>query len=87
MIPSKVYDVLKWICLILLPATATFYFAIASIWNLPYPKEIGETITAISTLLGCLLGISTIKYNEQKEAELNEVRRLNGQDTEENNAV
>lgn len=80
MIPSKVYDVLKWICLICLPAVATFYFAIASIWGLPYPKEVGETITAIDTFLGCLIGVSTIEYNKRKEAELKEARRINGQD-------
>ena len=85
MFKNHVYDVLKWIALIVLPALATFYFALATIWDLPYPKEIGETITAIDTLLGCLLGVSTVRYNEQKELELEEARRLNAQHSEENN--
>lgn len=38
------------------------------------------TITAIDTFLGCLLGISTLNYEAKKEAELEELRRLNGQD-------
>lgn len=38
------------------------------------------TITAVDTLLGCILGISTMKYNEKKEQELAEARALNGQD-------
>ena len=63
---NKTYDRLKWIAQILLPAIGTFYFALANIWKLPFPEEVVGTITAIDTLLGCLLGISTMKY----EAEL-----------------
>ena len=40
---NKVYDVLKWIAQILLPALGTFYFAIATIWNLPAPDAVGTT--------------------------------------------
>lgn len=61
---NKVYDVLKWIAQILLPALGTLYFAIARIWNLPYSEEIVATITAVDLFLGALLGISTIQYNK-----------------------
>lgn len=61
---NKTYDRLKWIAQILLPATATLYFAIAKIWSLPYAEEIVGTITAVDTFLGVLLGISTSKYKE-----------------------
>lgn len=64
---NKMYDVLKWIAQILLPALGTFYFAIASIWNLPYAEEIVGTITAIDCFLGALLGISSMKYKENNE--------------------
>lgn len=59
---NKVYDVLKWIAQILLPATATLYFALASIWGFPYGEQVVGTITAIDAFLGVLLGISTINY-------------------------
>jgi len=62
---NKVYDILKWITQILLPAIATFYYALANVWALPYPKEIVGTITAIDALLGVLLGISTVQYNNK----------------------
>lgn len=68
-LPDKVYDILKWIALIVLPAIGTFYFALAGIWGLPYPEEIVGTITAIDTLLGALLGISTASYNKAKATE------------------
>lgn len=62
--PNKVYDVLKWICMIVLPACGTFYFAIAGIWNLPYADAIVGTIAAVTTLIGALIGISTASYNK-----------------------
>ena len=63
---NKVYDVLKWIALILLPAVGTLYFGLAQIWNLPYAEQIVGTITIIDTFLGALLGISTSTYNKIK---------------------
>lgn len=59
---NKVYDVLKYIAQIVLPAIGTLYFALASIWGLPYGEQIVGTITAIDTFLGAILMISTSKY-------------------------
>lgn len=66
---NKLYDVLKWIAQILLPAVATLYFAIAQIWGLPYAEQIVGTITAIDAFLGALLGVSTIQYKKRIEEE------------------
>lgn len=60
---DKVYDILKFIAQIVLPALATFYLTIASIWSLPFGEEISGTIMAIDTLLGAILMISSTKYN------------------------
>ena len=62
---NKVYDVLKWIAMYLLPALGTLYFALAGIWGLPYGEQIVGTITAIDTFLGVILGISTAQYNKR----------------------
>lgn len=62
---NKLYDVLKFIAQIVLPALGTFYFAIASIWGLPYAEQIVGTITAVDALLGALLGISTMQYKKE----------------------
>lgn len=61
---NRTYDVLKWICQILIPAVATLYFALSNIWNFPFAEEIVGTLTAIDTFLGVLLGISTAKYKK-----------------------
>lgn len=60
---DKAYDILKFIAQIVLPALATFYLTIASIWSLPFGEEISGTIMAIDTLLGAILMISSTKYN------------------------
>lgn len=64
---NKTYDVLKFIAQILLPALGTLYFALASIWGLPYGEQIVGTITAVDAFLGAILGISTKKYNEEEK--------------------
>jgi hypothetical protein len=63
---NKTYDILKWIALILLPALATFYAAIAAVWGLPYTEQVVGTITAVDTLLGTLLKISSDNYKNQE---------------------
>ena len=62
---NKVYDVLKYVAQIILPALATLYFALSKIWGLPYGEEIVGTISAIDVFLGALLGISTASYNKK----------------------
>lgn len=62
---NKVYDILKYVAQIALPALGTLYFALAGIWNLPYGEEVLGTITAVDTFLGALLMLSTAQYNKQ----------------------
>lgn len=59
---NKVYDNLKWIALVVLPALATFYLGLGDYWNLPFPEEIAGTITLIDAFLGTILGISSVNY-------------------------
>jgi len=66
-LPSKVYDVLKWICLVALPALITLYGVVASTLNLPYTKEVLTIATAVNTCMGAMLGISNIQYNKSRE--------------------
>ena len=61
---DKVYNVLKWIAQVALPALGTLYFALAGIWGLPYGEQIVGTITAIDACLGALLGLSTVQYKK-----------------------
>lgn len=64
---NSVYDVLKWITLVCLPALGTAYVALANVWGLPFPEEVSKTVLAVCTLLGALLGVSTAEYNKKGE--------------------
>jgi len=66
---NKVYDILKYIALILLPALGTLYFALAKIWGFPYAAEIVGTISAVDAFLGALLQISTNQYKAEQMTE------------------
>lgn len=64
---NMVYDILKFVAQIFLPALGTLYFALAEIWGFPYGAEVVGTITAIDAFLGALLGISTAQYNKENQ--------------------
>ena len=66
MMSNKIYDILKWIAQIVLPALGTLYFALASIWGFPYGEQIVGTITAIDTFLGAILGVSNHMYKKEE---------------------
>ena len=65
-LPDKIYNVLKWLTMIVLPALATLYFAMAGIWGFPYGEQVVGTITALVTFFGVVLGVSTAQYNKSK---------------------
>lgn len=65
---NKTYDILKYITQIALPAFGTLYFTLAGIWGFPYGEEIIGTITAVDTLLGTLLVISSEKYKAENNS-------------------
>lgn len=64
-IPNKIYDVLKWVVIIVMPAIATLYAALSAVWAWPYSDEVVTTITAVDTFLGAVLCISTATYNKE----------------------
>lgn len=61
---EKLYQALKWIAQVLLPAAGTLYFALAQIWHFPLGEEIVGTITAIDAFLGMILKKSTDNYKK-----------------------
>lgn len=66
-LPDKIYNILKWIAQVALPALGTLYFALAGIWGFPYGEQIVGTITAIDACLGALIGLSTINYMKKNK--------------------
>jgi len=67
-IPNKVYDVLKWLLLIVVPAFITLFSFLASAWNWDIPVEaITGTITAVATFIGVCIGISSLNYYREDD--------------------
>lgn len=61
LIPGRVYDVLKWLALILLPAVAVFIGTVGPAWGWPNIQAIVVTVNAVALLIGAGIGVSTIK--------------------------
>ena len=66
-LPNKLYDTLKWITMIVIPAVASAYVGLASVWGFPYADQIAWTCSIVCALLGTLLGISTAEYRATKK--------------------
>lgn len=66
-VSDRVYRILKWACLIFIPATASLVYSIGVIWSVPYTDSIVGTMSAVSTFLGALIGISTIDYYKRND--------------------
>lgn len=67
-LPDKVYDVLKWIAMVVLPALATLVSVVLTLWDIAPAETINAivgTITAVDAFLGALLGVSTAQYNKE----------------------
>lgn len=65
MLSNKVYDVLKYVAIIALPALAVFVKTVFPIWDIPLSEQISTTIMGADALLGALLCISTAQYNSK----------------------
>lgn len=61
---NEVYDILKWVVMLLLPAISTLIIAIGKIWGWELAPQISETIVAVNAALAMIIGISTINYNK-----------------------
>ena len=67
MLNDKIYEILKWVALIALPALATLVSVVLPLWNIcdeSMTTAVVGTITALATFLGTLLGVSTMKYRK-----------------------
>ncbi len=66
-IKNNVYDVLKWVALIALPAVTVFIATVGEPlgWSITNTAQI--VLPAISVLLGGLLQLSTAKYNKEED--------------------
>ena len=74
-IPDRIYQLLKWLGLVVIPAAATLVGAVGTAWGWPHLTAIVTTITAVGTFIGALVGVSAATG---KPAEDTEPSRENG---------
>lgn len=63
---DRTYDILKWVCLIVMPASAWLYQELGVLWGFPYVDEITKSINIVATFIGILLGVCTFNHNKEK---------------------
>lgn len=59
---TKLYDVLKYLALVVFDACGLAYEQLAEVWNLPYGTEVMRTFVILSTFIGALIGIGSYRY-------------------------
>lgn len=64
---NKVYDVLKWITLVFLPAATTLIGVILNTFNIDCTDIVLTIMTAVTTFMGAILGISNINYKNKEK--------------------
>lgn len=68
-ISDELYDLLRAIADLLLPALGALYFGLAGIWGFPYGEEIVGSITLVVAFLDIVLRILKGKYDKEKANE------------------
>ena len=67
-IPDKIYNVLKWVLIIVVPAFEVLLNSLAKAWGWDIPLEaINITISSIATFIGICVGISSANYKKENQ--------------------
>ena len=66
---NRVYDILKWITLVFLPALTTLVGVMLNTFNVGCTDIVLTIMTAVTTFMGAVLGISNINYNKINKEE------------------
>jgi hypothetical protein len=65
-LPANVYNFIKYLVLIVLPALTTLYVVVATQWEWDNITNISVTMTAITAFLGTIVGISARNFNNSE---------------------
>lgn len=61
---NKVYDVLKWCCIVVIPAMITFFGLMGDTLEWSFTQPVVIIASGFNTMLGTILGIGTVRYNK-----------------------
>ena len=63
-LPDKLYDALKWLCILGLPALTSLYSTLAGIWGWPFAEQVPQTLSAVGLAIGTIIGVSSAEYRK-----------------------
>ena len=70
MLPDKVYEALRWLVAVFMPALGVFFSTLTEAWHWNLPTEaILTTLSAIELFLGAIFGISKVIYDRKENPE------------------
>lgn len=75
-LPNRLYDILKYVAMIFIPALVVLVLTVGKIWNLPYYDNIGATISAIGVFIGSLLGLSSYNHNKPYPMDISDLEYI-----------
>lgn len=65
-LPDKIYNILKWVLVIVCPATISLITGLGALYHFD-TEIITGTIALFATFFGVILGISNICYNKVED--------------------
>ena len=63
---NRLYDILKWIVMVVIPALTTFYAVLDNVFGWGYAEIVTTISAALCTCIGAIVGISTAQYYKDK---------------------
>lgn len=61
---DKLYDILKWLVLVVVPALTTFYVVLDKLFGWGFAEIVATISAAACACVGAIIGISTAQYNK-----------------------
>lgn len=63
-LPNNVYDIIKWVALMLVPAISAGLVSVSEIWGFTIQPEVLGTLNAIAAVLGVIINVSNMNYSK-----------------------
>ena len=61
---DNVYNTLKYIVIIFMPAISVLYVSLGTIWGWPFVNQVRDTLDAVQMFLASALMVSAAEYNK-----------------------